>query len=72
MDSESLVSFVDPWIRLVRNRFTEKFAERLPAVFWLVLEEVFWRDQRSHVLVMPDEAFAELGSVGPVAGCPVG
>ena len=53
-----MVSFVDPWIGLVGNRFTEKLAERLPAVFWLVLEEIFLRDQRSDVFVVPGEAFA--------------
>ena len=61
-----VVSLVDVRIGLVRHRFTEKLAQRLPAVTEVMLEQPLFWHHLPHVCVVVDEALPQCSSILPV------
>lgn len=61
-----VVSLIDVRIGLFRHRFTEKLAQRLPAIAEVMLQQPLCWHHLPHVCVVVDEALSQRSSILPV------
>ena len=61
-----VVSLIDVRIGLVRHRFAEKLAQRLPAVAKVMLQQPLFWHHLPHVCIVVDEALPQRSSILPV------